>query len=408
MKILNFGSCNLDYVYSLDHIVAVGETETADGFSVFPGGKGLNQSIAVARAGAEVFHAGCVGADGELLVGIMAESGVRLDFLKRTEQKTGHAVIQVDKDGKNSIFIYPGANMAVEKEYIDSVLEHFGAGDIVVLQNEISNVGYAVDRAFEKQMTIVFNPSPINEKIKEVDFGKLGYVILNEIEIAAVTHCDDLCEAMARLKRQYPRLKVILTLGEKGSVYFDRDKETVQPSFEVTAVDTTAAGDTFTGYFVAEISKGADCKTALRTASAASAVAVSRNGAAPSVPFGFEVSKALKTLKERSCGGQSVREKITEYIDRNVKNASLEALALELGYSTVYTGKLVKQLLGMPFSKAIIAKRCGIAAEMLLNTEMSAEDIIREVGYENKSYFRRLFKEKYGKTMLGFRKDGKL
>lgn len=408
MKILNFGSCNLDYVYSLDHIVAVGETETADGFCVFPGGKGLNQSIAIAKAGAEVFHAGCVGADGELLVDIMAESGVRLDHLKRIGQKTGHAVIQVDSEGKNSIFIYPGANMAIEKEYMDSVLEHFGAGDIVVLQNEISNVGYAVDKAFEKQMTVVFNPSPINEKIKEVDFAKLTYVILNEIEMAAVTQCDDIREAMSRLKRQYPTLKVILTLGEKGSVYFDRDQETVQPSFEVTAVDTTAAGDTFTGYFVAEISKGADCKAALRTASAASAIAVSRNGAAPSVPFGFEVSKALKTLKERSCGGQSIREKITEYIDGNIKNASLEALALELGYSTVYTGKLVKQLLGVPFSKAVIAKRCGIAAEMLLNTEMSAEDIIREVGYENKNHFRRLFKEKYGKTMLSFRKDGKL
>ena len=182
MKILNLGSCNIDYVYSLDHIVNKGETETTFRLDIFPGGKGLNQSIAASKAGAKVFHAGCIGADSEILTNILSESGVDISYLEKTNDKNGHAIIQVDKNGSNSIFLFPGTNNAITKEYVDSVLEHFNSGDIILLQNEINNVGYIVDKAYQKNMCIILNPSPFNEKLKKIDFDKLTYLMLNELE----------------------------------------------------------------------------------------------------------------------------------------------------------------------------------------------------------------------------------
>ena len=132
MKILNFGSCNIDYVYSLDHIVEAGETETSYKRETFPGGKGLNQSIAVAKAGAKIYHAGCTGCDGDILSDILSENGVDISYLKKVSENNGHAVIQVSAKGENSIFIYPGSNEAVSKDYIDAVLENFGQGDIIL------------------------------------------------------------------------------------------------------------------------------------------------------------------------------------------------------------------------------------------------------------------------------------
>ena len=123
MKILNFGSCNIDYVYSVDHIVTAGETISAKNMELFAGGKGLNQSIAAARAGAEIYHAGCIGDDGGMLIDTFLESGVDITYLKRENSKTGHAVIQVDANGENCIFVFEGTNGRITKDYIDEVLE---------------------------------------------------------------------------------------------------------------------------------------------------------------------------------------------------------------------------------------------------------------------------------------------
>ena len=136
MKILNYGSCNIDYVYALDHILKVGETLVADKLSIFPGGKGLNQSIAIARAGAPVYHAGCVGSDGDFLIELMSESGVDTSYIKRVNEKNGHAIIEVSRKGDNSIFIYAGSNGMIEKADIDRVLSDFSSGDILLLQND--------------------------------------------------------------------------------------------------------------------------------------------------------------------------------------------------------------------------------------------------------------------------------
>lgn len=408
MKILNFGSCNIDYVYSLDHIVRVGETETSYKLEIFPGGKGLNQSIAVAKAGAKIYHAGCVGYDGNLLTDILSKNGIDISYLKKTNEKSGHAVIQVSNKGENSIFLYPGANEMVSEDYVDSVLGNFGSGDIILLQNEISNVDYIVEKAYQKNMFIILNASPFNERIGKIDFNKLTYIILNEIEVMEISGCSIPEEGMLYIRNKYPDLKVMLTLGNKGCIFIDNKYELYQPAFEVKAVDTTAAGDAFTGYFVAELSRGTQYPDILKIASAAAAIAVSRKGAAPSIPDKYEVLSSLASLKENKSNRESdfIRKEIESYIEQNIKTANLEELSKILGYSAVYTGSLVKKLTGKSFSKEVQEKRCSIAARKLLETDLSIEEIITGVGYENESFFRKIFKEKYGKNPLEYRKKG--
>ena len=408
MKILNFGSCNIDYVYSMDHIVGIGETETTYKLETFPGGKGLNQSIAVAKAGAKVYHAGCIGSGGDMLTDILLENGVDVSFLCKTDEKNGHAIIQVSAAGENSIFLYPGSNEMVSKEHIDFVLKNFNKGDIILLQNEINNVEYIVEKACQKKMCIIFNPSPFNERIDKIDFNKLTYIILNEVEAKAISGCDIHEESLAYIKNKYPNLKVMLTLGSNGCIYTDGLCEIYQPSFKVDAVDTTAAGDTFTGYFVAELSKGTDYQKILKIASAASAIAVSRKGAAPSIPDKSEVLSSLESLNENKLNSKvdNICKQIDSYIENNIKTANLEGLSKILGYSTVYTGRLVKETTGKSFSKAVQSKRCSIAAEKLLNTDLPVEKIIEDLGYENESFFRKIFKDNYGNNPLDYRKRG--
>ncbi len=407
MKILNFGSCNIDLVYTLDHIVSVGETETTCRFDTFPGGKGLNQSIAAAKAGAEVYHAGCLGRDGGTLRQLLNESGVNTAYLKSILEKNGHAVIQVSAKGENSIFLYPGSNEKVTKKWIDEVLENFDEGDMLLLQNEISNVDYLVEKGHEKGMCIVLNPSPFNDKLKKIDLNMLSYVIVNEVEAKELTGFSDVEESIVYLKEHYPTLKVMLTLGSRGCIYADADHEIFQPAYQVDAIDTTAAGDTFTGYFVAEIANGTAYEQILKIAAAASAISVTRKGAAPSIPDRHEVLYMLKNLKLVKSGRKEglLRDRVDSYIDENIATANLLELSQKLGYSTVYTGNLIKKITGHSFSKLVQAKRCSLAAELLQETDLSIEEIIRVVGYENESFFRRIFKEKYGLNPLEYKKN---
>ncbi len=299
MKILNFGSCNIDYVYSLQHIVIEGETVSAQKLETFAGGKGLNQSIALAQAGADVYHAGCVGKDGSMLVDLLKEKGVNTSLIKTVNEPNGHAVIQVAKSGQNSIIVCGGSNQTISESYVDEVLKHFTAGDILLLQNEINNLPYIVEKAYKKGMAVVLNPAPFNEKIDEIDLNKLSYIILNETEAQALTGEKENSKIIDKIRTDYPKVKAVLTLGVDGCIYFDKNQTVSHPAFLVKAVDTTAAGDTFIGYFLAAVAKDLPYKEAIRLSNAASAVSVTREGAAPSVPTMQEVAEALKSLKIR-------------------------------------------------------------------------------------------------------------
>lgn len=291
MKILNFGSLNIDYVYSLNHFVQKGETITSDKLNVFAGGKGLNQSIALSRAGGNVYHAGAIGADGVFLEEVLNEAGVDTRFLMKYEDvRTGNAIIQKDRGGDNCIILYGGANQAITKEMADEVLSAFGEGDWLFLQNEISEIPYIVEKAHERGMRIVLNPSPMNEQILRINLNYIDCFILNEVEAHALVQKDvDKAALLNQLKERFPHAEIVLTLGEKGSVYAGTEGIAEQKAYQVATVDTTAAGDTFIGYYMAERLQGESVKEALDMAARASAIAVSKKGAAPSIPKRDEV-----------------------------------------------------------------------------------------------------------------------
>lgn len=293
MKILNFGSCNIDFVYEVSHMVQPGETLAAKNLQHFPGGKGLNLSIALAKAGAPVFHAGCVGQDDNMLQPILKENGVDLKYLKVISEPTGHAIIQVDENGENSILIYGGANVAITKEHIDEVLSEFGEGDLLFLQNEINNLEYIIEEAYKRDMRILLNPSPYREELKKLDFHKLYAVILNQLEAKAFSGKSEPMDCLETLRENYPQLHMVITLGKNGCIYADGEKIYTQPAYCVEAIDTTAAGDTFSGYFVAGLYRNETPEVILRNATAAAAIVTTRKGAAPSIPTRDEVEKFL-------------------------------------------------------------------------------------------------------------------
>ena len=289
-RILNFGSLNTDYVYTVDHILTGGETIQSESRAVFPGGKGLNQSIALARAGLSVCHAGLIGTDGEHLRDLLKQNGVDTSLIETRDMPGGHTVIQVSRDAQNAILLFGGANRAVDESYVDRVLAHFSAGDIILLQNEISAMPYILEKAHARGMEIWLNPSPMNENILKCDLSPVSVFVLNEVEGEQLTGTKIPTAVLDKLLQKYPHAAIVLTLGKMGAWYAKEDKRVFAPAELVRAVDTTAAGDTFTGYFMRAISDGLSPKKALTLAAKAAAVAVSRPGAAPSVPLYTEVT----------------------------------------------------------------------------------------------------------------------
>lgn len=288
MKVLNFGSLNLDYVYDVDHFVREGETISSADMNVFCGGKGLNQSVALAKAGVKVYHAGAVGsADGAMLLEALSNVGADISYIKRYDMSSGHAIIQKNRAGNNCILLYGGANQNIGVDFIKEVLKDFDKGDILLLQNEVSNLSFIIDEGYKRGMSIVLNPSPINEKIFECDLEKVEYLILNEIEAADILGASDTGEdeLIEKLTKRFPGMKIVLTLGEKGSVYVDKTQKIRQEIYKADVVDTTVAGDTFTGYFIAGIVAGIDVAASLKQAARAASITVSRKGASPSIPF---------------------------------------------------------------------------------------------------------------------------
>ena len=289
MKVLNFGSLNLDYVYQVESILIPGETQASKSRQIFCGGKGLNQSIALAKAGIPVYHAGLIGEGGEPLLEVCKENGVNTEFIRQIPGPCGHTVIQVDRNGQNCILLFGGSNRSMSKEFVDSVLDSFEKGDIILLQNEINELDYIIDRAYEKKMMIILNPSPFDHALKSCDLSKISLFLMNEIEGFQITGEKEPDKILAKVKKLYPNAKVVLTLGGDGSVYQDETGIYRQGIFKVKAVDTTAAGDTFTGYFISSIIDGMPVQDGLKLAAKASAIAVSRAGATASIPVRSEV-----------------------------------------------------------------------------------------------------------------------
>ena len=285
--ILNFGSVNIDHVYSVSHFVRPGETLASERYATFSGGKGFNQSTALARAGAKVAHAGMIGADGGWLKDSLASDGADVTYLAVRDEPTGHAVIQVDASGQNCIIICGGANRAITPQYAEEVLSRFGDGDILLLQNEISAIPEIIRTSSARGLNIVFNPAPMGPEVCSYPLDLVDLFIVNEVEAAelAGATADSPPDAVLDLLRsKFPRAGVVLTLGTAGSVADIGGERVAVAAKRVKAVDTTAAGDTYIGYFLASRQRGLSLRDAMEKATEAAAICVMHAGAAPSIP----------------------------------------------------------------------------------------------------------------------------
>lgn len=295
MKVLSFGSLNIDITYRVNHIVRMGETISSSSVKKGAGGKGSNQSAALAKAGLNVFHSGKIGLDGTFILEKLKGFGVDTSLTYVTNEQSGQAIIQVDDNGENSIILFAGENKNISKEEIDSVLSQFDSGDWIVLQNEINNLNYIIDKSYEKGLNICFNPAPFDNSIFTLPLDKVTLLVVNEIEAADLAQMSGEFEDILKaLYTKYPNLKILMTLGSRGALYYENGKVIFQDCFKVNAVDTTAAGDTFIGYFLKKLLDGNDVATSLKWASAASAITVQRIGAMDSIPYYEEVTTFLK------------------------------------------------------------------------------------------------------------------
>lgn len=301
MHILNFGSLNIDDVYSVEHFVRPGETISPLSYEQFPGGKGLNQSVALACAGAEIYHAGLIGSDGLFLKELLISRGVRTDFLQEQNAPNGRAIIQVDRSGQNCIILYGGTNRQITTDRIEAVFSHFGVGDWLLLQNELNCTKALIEAGKHRGMTVVFNPSPFDEQVLKLPLHLVDWFFVNEIEGAALSDESEPERILDGIRARYPKSKTVLTLGKDGAMADDGEERAFHGIFDTKVVDTTAAGDTFTGFFLATISAGKPLKQALKEASAASALAVSVKGASVSIPERKTVEAFLADSSRAVC-----------------------------------------------------------------------------------------------------------
>lgn len=298
MKICCFGSLNLDHIYLVREIVQPGETISAADTANVCGGKGLNQSIAMARAGAQVWHAGNVGQDaaGDMLEKALRKEGIHTELIRKLPVPSGHAIIQIDEQGENAIIVFGGANQYVTLEQIEDVLTRFDRGDLLVLQNEVNCLPEIIRRAHTRGMRIALNPSPITQALESVPIELCDILFVNEIEAGQL--CGEKNASIEMLAERYPEAMLVYTRGSKGASVYAEGKVFHQEAVRVNVVDTTGAGDTFTGYFIAAFAEGMDVASALMLAVNASGISVTRQGASVSIPLRAEVDLWMCTINE--------------------------------------------------------------------------------------------------------------
>lgn len=291
VKVLNYGSLNIDMTFHVPHIVLPGETLSATAMARGAGGKGANQSAALGRAGATVFHAGKIGHDGQFLLDQLVSCGVDVRYVRVADGPSGQAIIQVDAKGQNSIVLLAGENRQITMKEIDETLTHFDNGDWLVLQNEINHNDYLITQAHAKGMHVCLNPAPYIDSVKDLPLQCVDLLIVNEIEGQGLSGVDtqDISQIADALSKQYPHAEIIVTGGNKGSCYAHEKKRILQEVVPIKVVDTTGAGDTFIGFFLASHLKGLEIEESLAKAALASSIAISRPGAMPSIPSASEV-----------------------------------------------------------------------------------------------------------------------
>ncbi|MDP2523992.1 ribokinase [Neptunomonas phycophila] len=303
MKVYCYGSINIDHVYQVPHWMQPGETLASTHYQRVLGGKGANQSIALARAGACVSHIGRLGAGDEWAKVEIAASGVDCQLIDVTDQPSGHAIIQVDAAGENSILLYGGANQSFTQADLDELFRGLVAGDWLLLQNECSLTGYAMEAAIKRKVRVAFNPSPLSKDITLLPLEQLALLVLNQVEMVQLfPECEGLMSSpemlMTYIEKQLPDTEVVVTMGSSGAWWCGPAGRFFVNAFDVEVVDTTAAGDTFLGYLLASIVSGLAPQACLHQASAAAALAVQTSGASTSIPLKSRVEDFLSQSGE--------------------------------------------------------------------------------------------------------------
>ncbi len=282
--IYNLGSINIDHFYQVPHLPAPGETLAASGYRMGLGGKGANQSVAAARAGARVAHIGAVGPEGRWAVDRLAGWGVNVDHIARLDVPTGHAIINVDAAGENNIVLFAGANRAMPFALIERALAGAGPGDMLILQNETAHQPDAARLARQRGAMVVYSAAPFDVQAVRAVLDQVTLLILNAVE------AEQLCAALGRGLDDLDVPEILVTRGADGADWRSRaGKRAFAAARKVAVVDTTGAGDTFAGYFVAGRDGGLSPEAALHRAAAAAALKVTRAGTADAIPEAAEV-----------------------------------------------------------------------------------------------------------------------
>ena len=306
-KVLVVGSINVDYVIETERLPVLGETIVGGGFSMNFGGKGANQAVALARAGCEVTMLGAVGTDhpGELAIENLKSCGIDCSGVSRVEGPTGAAVITVC-GGNNHIILDAGANGKVTPDYIAKREDLFRLADMIVMQYEIpmESIVFAAKLAKKHNKQVILNPAPAKAAPEEL-YTYVDLLIPNEFEAFGIsgiepTSRDNAVRVMEAL-HDCGCGNVIITLGAHGCAYTDDDAICYAGVYPVTAVDTTAAGDSFIGGLCAKLGEGSSMEEAVAYASAVSAITVSRRGAGVSIPDAAETEKFLKNHTQNPC-----------------------------------------------------------------------------------------------------------
>ena len=296
-KIVVIGSSNTDMVVKAPKIPVPGETILGGEFFMNPGGKGANQAVAAARLGGDVVFVGKIGNDmfGKQALESLSKENINVKYVLTDPKKaSGVALITVDEKGENSIVVAPGSNNALVSNDLKTIMDILDEASVVLMQLEIpmQTIEFMAKKAKEKGVHVVLNPAPAAELSDEL-IKHLDMITPNETEAEILTgvKVNDMASAYNAAEILYNKgvKNIVVTLGQMGAVFFNGSKKLHVPGNKVKAVDTTAAGDTFTGALVVAFSKGEPIEKAIEFANKAAAISVTRMGALASIPYIHEV-----------------------------------------------------------------------------------------------------------------------
>ncbi|GGZ96990.1 ribokinase [Arenicella chitinivorans] len=282
--IINIGSINIDYVYRVPHFVQPGETLASETFTSGLGGKGANQSVAIAAAGGRVKHIGKVGSTDGWAIEQLNQAGVDTSLIETTSGASGHAIIQVDAQGENAIVLHAGANHQLNVNELRTALKANQDAKLLLMQNECNLLAESLELARAMGVPCALNPAPMTSDINHLPLESLDTLIVNRGEAAALAGTEQINKLVSQLQSRFKHTRVVLTLGGAGSILIHKQQVYECPAMATKVVDTTGAGDTFVGYFLAGLVAGMSDQDSLHRASQAAAIAVSRPGAIDAIP----------------------------------------------------------------------------------------------------------------------------